>query len=76
MATLCTRFDPLQAAFDRDVDRLVVAELEVKQRHMPGAAPIAAVQGILAHEIERPGDRFAILERKDQHDPVSHPLSQ
>src|SRR5690606_40666874 len=36
-------FDPGQAAFDRRVDRLVIAELEMQERLVGQASPVAAV---------------------------------
>ena len=35
--------DPLQPEFDGDIDRLVVAQLEMEERLVDSAAPIAAV---------------------------------
>src|SRR5690606_18097867 len=53
-------FDPRQAAFDRIVDRLMVAEFKMQKGAIFSAAPIAAEERVAADEIQRPGDRNAV----------------
>ena len=45
--------DALQAARDREVDGLVVADLEMQERMVLDAAPVAAVERVGADEVER-----------------------
>src|SRR5688572_16782933 len=51
--------DAGEAAFDGEVDRLVVAELEMQEGMVLEAAPVASVEGVSADEVEGPGDRAA-----------------
>ena len=53
---LRTGLDALQSAGDRELDRLVIAALEMKEFVIAVAAPIAAVDRILAEQVERAGD--------------------
>ncbi len=48
--------DRLQAARNRKIDRLVVADLEMQERVMFDRAPVAAEQGVGADEIDGAGD--------------------
>ena len=61
-----------QAFADAVIDALVIAGLEVQAVEFPGAAPVAAVQGLRIAEIQGPGDRLAACFRQ-RHD---HLLSQ
>ena len=70
---------PLGAGLDRPqpvrqgpFDRLIVAELEVEERHLLGAAPVAAVEGIAADDVQRPGDRPAVAQGEEQQQPLAH----
>ena len=49
--------DAGEAARDRRVDRLIIAELEMEERHFLEGAPIAAVERLGADQVERAGDR-------------------
>ena len=49
-----------EAARDGGVDRLVIAELEMEERHLLRRAPVAAVERVRADEVERAGDRLAV----------------
>ena len=51
--------DPLQAALDRELDRAVIAALEMEERVFAVAAPIAAIDRVAAEDVEGAGDVFA-----------------
>src|SRR5688572_13066964 len=51
--SLRAALEDLQAAADRVLDRLVVAALEMQQRHVLERAPIAAVEGLAVEQEER-----------------------
>jgi hypothetical protein len=61
---------------DGVVDGLVVAGLEVQEGVALQAAPIAAVESVVALEVERAADRAAIGLGHHQHDLVGHGRSQ
>ena len=65
-----------QAAFDREVDGAVVAELEMQEGRVDDGAPVAAVERLSPQQVERAGDRLAILLRHHQHHLVAEPLAQ
>ena len=48
--------DPPQAAVKREVDRLIIADLEMKERPVLDRAPVAAVERVVADEIDGAGD--------------------
>ena len=50
------------------LDRLVVAALEVQQRHVLHRAPVAAVEHALVAQEECTGDRPRVALRKHHHD--------
>src|SRR3982074_1611932 len=56
---LRARLDGFQAAPNRKLDRLVIADLEMQKRMMLDRAPVAAEQGIGADEIDGAGDPAA-----------------
>ena len=56
---LCACFDAGELVLNGEVDRLVVADLEMKAGMLLERAPIAAVQRIGADEVERTGDGAA-----------------
>src|SRR3954466_2476501 len=53
-------FEHLDAAADRELDRLVIAAFEVQQRHVLDRAPIAAIQGSGVPEKQGRGNRPAL----------------
>ena len=53
---LRARLDALQPVRDREFDRLVIAALEMEEFVIPVAPPIAAVDRVLAEQVERAGD--------------------
>ena len=73
---LRARLDPRQAAADRQLDRLIVAELEVQEGNILQATPVAAVEAIVADQVERAGDPAAAATGHDQQHPVGHPLAE
>ena len=48
--------DPAQSAREREIDRLIVADLEMQERPVLDRAPVAAVERVVADEIDRAGD--------------------
>ena len=65
----------LQTMIDRPFDRLVIAELEMEERHVLGAAPIASVERVRTDEIECAGDRPPVAARQKQQQSVAHALA-
>ena len=65
---LRARFDARQAQFDRQFDRLIIAKLEVQERHVDDAAPIAPIERIAANQqIESAlGRLFVVVENYPQ----------
>src|SRR5579872_6450563 len=59
------RLDPPQAAGEREVDRLIIADLEMKERVVLDRPPVAAVERVVAEKIDRAGD---IASRPARHD--------
>ena len=66
MSSLGARFDPIQAVRDGEVDRLVVADLEVQEAMILDATPVAAEQSVGADEVECSGDVAALAAAHDQ----------
>ena len=69
---LGARLDAGQAAFDGELDGLIVAELEVEEANIFQCAPLAAVEGVAADEVQGAGDGRAVAEGHDQGDAVGH----
>src|SRR6185437_2015809 len=67
--------DPLQPARDGEIDGAVVARLEMEEREIAGAAPIAAIERVAAEQVEGAGDVAPALPGHDQHDAVGHALA-
>src|SRR5215469_1094540 len=76
MWPLCASLDALQAASDREVNGAVVAGLEMQERKIADAAPVAAVQRVGSDQVERAGDVTAVVLRHHQQDAVGHALTQ
>jgi mono/diheme cytochrome c family protein len=51
---------------DREVHRHVVAELEMQEGHVHHGAPVAAIDRVPPHQVQRAGDGFAIALGPDQ----------
>ena len=66
MLTLGPGLNPFQAPGDGEIDRLVIAGLEMQEWHEGGAAPVAPEKHPFAEQVERAGDIFAILLRHHQ----------
>ena len=58
--------DAPQAALDGELDRPVVAQLEVQEAVVLGAAPVAAEQRVLPQHVEGAGDGAAVARRQHQ----------
>ena len=56
MLALGAGLDARELALDGVLDRLIVAELEMQERMMLDAAPVAAEQRIGADEVDGAGD--------------------
>src|SRR5262249_9117400 len=61
--------------FDRELDRLIVADLEMQKRVMLDRAPVAAEQGVGADEIDGACDPAVVAPRHDQQDVLGHALA-
>src|ERR1700730_18137995 len=73
--TLGAGLDALQSAGDRKLDCLVIAALEMKEFVLAVAAPIAAVDGILAEQVERAGNVVGAAPGHEEHEIFRHPLA-
>ena len=69
---LRARFDRFQAAPDRKIHGLVIADLEMQKRMMFDRAPVAAKQRIGADEIDGAGDPATVAPGHDERDVLSH----
>ena len=76
VCALGARLHPLEAARDGDVDRLVIAKLEMEEGDVLDGAPIAAVERLRADQIQSAGDRAAVAEREDQQHLFAQPLAE
>ena len=56
--------DRFEAMRDRPLDRLVIAQLEMEEGHLPVAAPVTAIERVLADQVERPRNRVAVVKRE------------
>ena len=72
VTALRTSFDPREAQFDRRIDRLIIAQLEMQKADVARAAPVPPVKRISTDEIERSCDRHAILQCQHEQD-LCHP---
>ena len=52
--------DALQPSAQREVDRLIVADLEMEKRALLDRAPVAAVERVVADEVDRARDIAAV----------------
>src|SRR5262245_17784076 len=68
-------FDPSELVLDRVLDRLVVAELEMQERMVLDAAPVATEQGLGADEVDGAGDPAPAALGHHQKNAVAHLLA-
>ncbi len=69
-------FDTLEPVLDREIDRPVIAKLEMEERKFLAAAPVAAIERVPSRQVQRAGDRHTVLFRQHQHDALTEPLAQ
>src|SRR5258708_2732721 len=65
-------FHPPQSPCDGEVDGAVVARLEMQEREIAEAAPVAAIERVAADEIERAGDEALLLLAHHEDDLLRH----
>src|ERR1700722_4080454 len=63
---LSASLDAAQSAREREVDRLIVADLEMQKRPELDCAPVPAVQRVVANEVDGAGDIASGAARHDQ----------
>src|SRR6185312_7319095 len=67
---LCAALEALEASLDAEVDRLVVARLEVQSRNVIARSPIAAPECALVDQVERGAKALAVaIADHEQHTP-------
>ena len=66
MLALGASLDAAQSARKREVDRLIVADLEMQKRPLLDRAPVAAVERVVADEIDGAGDVPPVAARHHQ----------
>src|SRR5690348_7684151 len=76
MRALCPRLHTLELARDRKINRLIVAGLEMQERHELRAAPVASEQDALTKQIQRTRDVASILLRHHQQRLICHHLAE
>ena len=69
---LCPALEATDAARDAELDRLVVARLEVQAGHVLGRTPVAAVERVGVEHVECRADRHAVAHAEHQHEVVGH----
>src|SRR3954471_4741681 len=72
---LCARLDIRQAAFDGEVDRLIVADLEMQEGMMLYRTPVAAEQRVRSDEVDRARDPAIVAARHHQQHVIAHGLA-
>src|SRR5215470_1115793 len=66
--TLCAGFDSCKPALNREIDCLIIANLEMQEVVMLDGAPVAAEQRVGADEVDGAGDPAAVaLGHHEQH---------
>src|SRR5882724_13054687 len=73
---LRTPLEDTDAAFYAELERLVIADLEMQQRHVADRAPIAAVQHPGRENIEGARDRLSIELGKHHHEVFGKRLAE
>ena len=66
------RLDPAQTLGNRPVDGLMVAQFEMQEGVVFGAAPVASVQRVAPDEVQRRGNGPAVAFRQHQQDVIAH----
>src|SRR5262245_65066013 len=69
-------FTPRELPLDGEFDRLVVADFEMEEGVVLDAAPVTAVERILADEIERARDIAVRALGEDEHHALGHACSE
>ena len=67
--------DPRELVLDREIDRLIVAQLEMQERVVLDRAPVAAVERVAADEVDRARDVAPGALRHHQQHLVAHGLA-
>ena len=73
---LCAGLDSLEAAFDREINSLIITDLEMQERPVDDASPVSAVEGLRTDQVERAGNRSSTLIGNHEKAPVGHTLVQ
>src|SRR3954471_20924818 len=68
-------FDIRQTAFDGEVDRLVIADLEMQEGMMLDRTPVAAEQRVRADEVDRARDPAIVATGHHQEHVLAHGLA-
>ena len=72
MLALRTGLDGSETLLDREIDGLVIADLEMQEGMVLDAAPVATVKPVRAHEVDRAGNAASIALGHDQQDVIGH----
>ncbi len=76
MLALRTGLDDLEAVGDGVVDRLIVADLEMEERHLAGRAPTRAVSRSFPMKLMASGNRLIAFGGKDQQHAIGHVFAE
>ena len=72
MLALRSGLDPFQSMGDGEIDRLVIAGLEMQEFEIRAAAPVAAIERVGAQQVQCARHPLAVPPRQDQDDAVGH----
>ncbi len=72
---LRTGFHSFQTLGQREIDRLMVADLEMQKRMILDAAPVPAVKRVRADKVDRTGNIAPLAFRHDQQHVIGHSLA-
>src|SRR6185437_3157413 len=70
------RLDALQPARDGEIDGLIVAGLEMHERHILKRTPIAPEDHLAPEQVQRSRDITPVTARKDEKHLLAHRLSK
>src|SRR5262249_40815312 len=70
------RFYARQFQLNSKLDGLIIAKLEMQERHVGDPPPIPAVERLAANQIQRRCDRAALRFGDEQHALLAHALAQ
>ena len=76
VAALGASLDILQAAFNRKIDGLVIAGLEMQHRAVVAAPPVAAIERVGTDQVHGARDGLAIFHGEDEEQVIGHALAQ